>query len=164
MANLLVKTCADFSTTLTTKVAIGATTGTLTSGLDLDGVQLPTGTYGFTVDRNNSAKEHFTATLTGAALTNIQTVTRGTGAGTAGLVRSHRKGAEVIISDHVAIKRIVDVLDGTSPSSVVPTISTGTSAPTTTPGKIGDIFIDTTAHKYYFADGIINSNNWVITN
>lgn len=114
MTQLLVKIAADFSTTLVSKTAVGATSATLTSGLDLDGVQLPTGTYGFTIDRNNAQKEHFTATLTGSALTNIKTVTRGTGVGTSGLVRTHRKGAEVIITDHVALKRMLDVLDGTT--------------------------------------------------
>jgi len=114
MTQLLVKTIADFSTTLTTKTAVGATTGTLNSGLDSGGVQLPTGTYSFTIDRNNSAKEHFTATLTGSALTAIKTVTVGTGVGTSGLLRIHRKGAEVIISDHVAIKRMMNVLDGST--------------------------------------------------
>jgi len=114
MASLLVRTIADYSTTLVSKTAVGATTATLTSGLDADAVQLPTGTYGFTIDRNNSAKEYFTATLTGASLTVIKTVTRGTGVGTDGLLRVHRKGAEVIISDHVAIKRMMNVLDGTT--------------------------------------------------
>lgn len=114
MTQLLVKSVADFSTTLSLKTAIGATTATLTSATDSDGVSLPTGTYGFTVDRDSAAKEHFTATVTGTALTNIKTVTRGTGVGTAGLLREHRKGAEVIITDHVAIKRITDILDGTT--------------------------------------------------
>lgn len=114
MTQLLVKTIADFTTTLTTATAVSATTGTLTSGLDADGVQLPTATYGFTIDRNNAQKEHFTATLTGAALTNIKHVTVGTGVGTSGFTKSHRKGAEVIISDHVSIKRMMDVLDGTT--------------------------------------------------
>lgn len=114
MAQTLVKIIADISTTLTTKVAVGATSATLTSGLDSDGVQIPTGTYGFTIDRNNSQKEYFTATLTGAALTNIENVTRGTGVGTAGFVREHRKGAEVIISDWVSLKRMLNLLDGTT--------------------------------------------------
>lgn len=114
MTQLLTKIIADFSTTLTTKTAVGATTATLTSGLDGDAIQLPTGTYGFTIDRNNANKEYFTATLTGANLTDIKTVTRGTGVGTSGLVRTHRKGAEVIISDWVAMKRMLDILDGTT--------------------------------------------------
>lgn len=114
MTSLLTKIVAQFSTTLTTKVAIGDTTGTLTSGLDIEGVQLPTGTYGFLIDRNNSAKEYFTATLTGSSLTDVKNVTVGTGVGTAGFVNEHRKGAEVIISDYVAIKRMNDILDGTT--------------------------------------------------
>jgi hypothetical protein len=114
MTQLLTKIIADFSTTLTAKTAIGATSATLTSGLDQDGIQLPTATYGFTIDRNNANKEYFTATLTGANLTSIKTVTRGTGVGTSGLTRTHRKGAEVIISDWVAMKRMLDVLDGTT--------------------------------------------------
>lgn len=48
--------------------------------------------------------------------------------------------------------------------AAVPQIFTGTSAPATTPTKIGDIFIDTTAHKLYFSDGVINSSNWIIVN
>jgi hypothetical protein len=140
MTQTLVRVAADISTTLTTKLAVGATTGTLTSGVDADGVQLPTGTYGFTVDRSSSSKEHFTATLTGAALTDIKTVTRGTGLGTAGLLREHRKGAEVIITDWVSLKRVVNLLDGTTSfDSATPlgydgvaTISTGNQFATKT--------------------------------
>ena len=114
MAQTLVKTIADFNTTLALKVAVGATTATLTSATDDDGVILPTGTYIFTVDRKGSTKEYFQCTLTGTALTNITTVARGTSATTAGFARTHRKGAEVIISDFAAIKRITNVLDGTT--------------------------------------------------
>jgi hypothetical protein len=114
MASELVKIAADFSTTLVTKVAVGATTATLTSATDDDGVALPAGTYGFTIDRNSANKEYFTATLSGTSLTNIKTVTRGTGVGTSGFALAHRKGAEVIISDHVALKRMLDLLDGTT--------------------------------------------------
>ncbi len=125
----LVKTIADFSTTLTAKTAVGATTATLTSGLDSDGIQLPTGTYGFTIDRNESTKEFFTATLTGASLTNIEHVTVGTGAGTSGLNNTHRRGAEVIITDHVALKRMMNNLDGTTDfDSTVPLKYDGTAS------------------------------------
>lgn len=114
MASDLVKIIADFSTTLVTKVAVGATTATLTSATDDDGVALPAGTYGFTIDRNSANKEYFTATLSGTSLTDVKTVTRGTGVGTSGFAMAHRKGAEVIISDHVALKRMLDLLDGTT--------------------------------------------------
>lgn len=140
MTQLLIKTIADFSTTLTSKTATGDTTATLTSGLDSDGVQLPTGVYGFTIDRNNTQKEHFTATLTVDALTDIKTVTRGTGVGIAGFIRTHRKGAEIVITDHVALKRMMNVLDGTTSFDSAtplgydgaPTISTGNQFATKT--------------------------------
>lgn len=107
----LVKTVADFSTSIVSKLTVGATTGTLSSNLDLDGVALPNGVYGFTIDRKNSNKEFFTATVTGTALTNIATIARGTGIATSGLLREHRKGAEVIITDFVAIRRMNDILE-----------------------------------------------------
>lgn len=132
MSSLLIKTIADFSTTLSVAMAVGATTGTLTSGLDADGIQLPTGTYGFTIDRGSASKEYITATLTGSSLTSVKHITRGTGVGTSGTTKAHRKGAEVIISDHVAIKRIMDVLDGTTNlDSATPLGYDGTASITT---------------------------------
>lgn len=114
MAQTLVLSIADMSTTLVSKTAVGATSLTLTSATDADGVAIPTGTYGFTIDRKNSSKEHFVATLTGTAITSIQTVTRGTGLGTSGLLRTHRKGAEIIMTDHVVLKRMLRLLNGTT--------------------------------------------------
>lgn len=52
----------------------------------------------------------------------------------------------------------------TGTASGNPAISSGTAAPETTPGKVGDIYVDTTAHKLYFADGTSSSSNWVIAN
>lgn len=114
MTQTLPKIVADFQTTLVSKVAIGDTTATLTTATDDDGVTLPTGTYVLTIDRKNSNKEYIQCTLTGTALTNIKTVTRGTSAVTNGFAFEHRKGAEVIISDYAVIKRILNVLDGTT--------------------------------------------------
>jgi len=45
-----------------------------------------------------------------------------------------------------------------------PTVSTGTAAPNSTPANIGDLYVDTTNHKLYFADGTASSSNWVIAN
>lgn len=111
MSQTLVKLAADFNTTLSLKVAVGDTTATLTSATDDDGVALPTGTYGLTLDRKSSSKEYIQCTLTGTALTAIYSVSR-QGVRTSGFARTHRKGAEVIISDFSALKRINDVLDG----------------------------------------------------
>lgn len=114
MAYTLVKTVPDFQTTLASKVSVGATTATLTTATDDDGVALASGTYAFTIDRKNSNKEYIECTLNGTSLTNIKTIARGTGQSTAGFAKSHRKGAEVIISDFAIIKRLTDLLDGTT--------------------------------------------------
>lgn len=53
----------------------------------------------------------------------------------------------------------------TSPSwQNVPVISSGTAAPATTPTKVGDIYVDTTNKKLYFATGIASSADWTIAN
>ncbi len=121
MSTGLVNIIADFSTSLTASVAIGATTATLTSATDDSGVALPTGTYGFTIDRKNSSKEYIECTLTGTALTAVKTIAIGTGIATSGFAKAHRKGAEVIISDFVAIKRHHDILETGYAGATTPT-------------------------------------------
>lgn len=41
-----------------------------------------------------------------------------------------------------------------------PEISTGTAAPTSTPRKIGDIFVDTSTPNVYIAKGTTSSADW----
>lgn len=113
MTQLLGKITADFETSLAVKMAVGATTGTLQSATDSDGVALPTGRYFLTIDRNNTTKEYISCTLTGTALTAIKTISR-QGVETSGTIREHRVGANVIISDFAHIKKINDLLDGTT--------------------------------------------------
>jgi hypothetical protein len=48
--------------------------------------------------------------------------------------------------------------------SEAPTISTGVLPPTTTPEKVGDMFVDTAAKKIYFAIGTTASTDWQIVN
>lgn len=112
MTQTLGKNCiADFETQLAVKMSVGATTGTLVSATDDDGVALPTGRYFLTIDKGNSKKEYISCTLTGTALTNIKTVTR-QGVETSGAAREHRVGASVIISDFAHLAKINDVLTG----------------------------------------------------
>jgi len=126
------RTVADFETQLSTAISVGATTFSINSGDDDDGVALPTGLYCFTVDNGSSVKEYLMGTLTGTAVTAVQSISR-QGAATTGAVRAHRVGASVIITDFYVIKRIADVLsgddtlDGTSPLSydTQPTLSDG---------------------------------------
>lgn len=49
-------------------------------------------------------------------------------------------------------------------SDTFPTISSGTTAPASTPTKVGDVYLDTTAKKIYFATGISSSADWIIIN
>lgn len=45
-----------------------------------------------------------------------------------------------------------------------PYISNGIIAPTSTPQKIGDMYIDTVLSKVYVATGTTNSSDWKILN
>ncbi len=51
-----------------------------------------------------------------------------------------------------------------APASTAPAISSGGAAPTSTPGKVGDMYVDTSAKKLYFAAGTISSADWIIAN
>lgn len=46
----------------------------------------------------------------------------------------------------------------------VPNITTGSAAPTTTPSRIGNIYVDTTNKKLYMATGHSSSADWIILN
>ena len=107
---------ADFQTSLAGKIAIGGVSGSLLSATDDDGVILPDGRYFFTIDSDNSSKEHISCDLVGTTkeITNIKTVARGTGVETVGTLREHRIGATVTITDFAHIKKINDLLDGTT--------------------------------------------------
>lgn len=113
MASQLAKIIADFQTQLATELAVGGTSATLQSATDDDGVSLPAGRYFFTIDGDNSQKEHIACTLSGTSLTSIKTVSR-QGVETSGVLRKHRVGATVTITDFKHIKAINDLLDGTT--------------------------------------------------
>lgn len=109
----LAKIIADFRTSLATKLSAGASTCTLQSATDDDGVALPSGTYFFTIDGDNSQKEHIVATLSGTSLSAISSISR-QGTQTANALREHRVGASVTITNFAHIKYINDLLDGTT--------------------------------------------------
>ncbi|MBM3204883.1 hypothetical protein FJZ48_02810, partial [Candidatus Uhrbacteria bacterium] len=113
MSSKLAKIVADFRTSLATKIAVGGTSATLQSITDDDLVVLPNGTYFFTLDGDSSKKEHIVCTLTGTALTNIKSVSR-QGVQTVGVVREHRVGASVVITDFAHIRYLNDLLDKTT--------------------------------------------------
>lgn len=104
---------ADFTTSLTTALSIGATTATLLSNIDDDGVTLADGLIYLTLDGANSLKEHIQAIKTGANLTAIFSLSR-QGVLTSGTVRAHRVGATASVTDYGTIKFLVDLLKGTT--------------------------------------------------
>ena len=113
MSTSLAKIIADFSTSITTKISVGGTTVTLLSATDDDSIALPSGRYFFTLDGDNSSKEHFSCDLVSTALTNLKSLSR-QGVETTGAVREHRVGANVVLTNFAHIKFLNDLLDGTT--------------------------------------------------
>lgn len=113
MTQTLATIISDFETSLSTAVSVGQTTATLTSAIDDDGINLPSGVYFFTCDASNSLKEFFKCDLVGTALTNIKSISR-QNAEVTGYVRAHRLGATITITDHAHLRRINNLLDGTT--------------------------------------------------
>ena len=64
-----------------------------------------------------------------------------------------------LLNSHTHDGRETRLVNATSP-----TISSGTSAPTTTPKKIGDIFVKTDTGKVYISAGTSSSSDWKILN
>ena len=139
MATQLGTVLADFTTSLSTALAIGGTSATLQSATDDDAVALPAGRYFFTIDGGNSSKEHISCSLSGTALTSIKSVSR-QGVETSGVVRAHRIGATVMLTDFAHLKYMNDLLAGTTTLNAAiplgydgaPTISTGNQLATKT--------------------------------
>lgn len=113
MSQSLLNIVADFTVQLSSAVAIGDTTATLSSATDDDSVVLPTGLYGFTIDSGQSNKEYVICTLTGTALTSVQSISR-QGVATTGFARAHRRGAKVSITDWAIFSRMLKNLNGTT--------------------------------------------------
>lgn len=113
MAQTLLDILADFTVQLSAPVAIGDTTGNLTSITDDDGNALPNGTYGFTIDGGQSNKEYIVCTLTSTALSDVKSITR-QGVSTTGFSKKHRRGAKVSVTDWAILSRMLNLLDGTT--------------------------------------------------
>ena len=111
----LAKIVADFQTSLATKISVGGTNFTLQSKVDNDDVAIIDGQYYFTIDGDNSQKEYVVGIYDSATgvVSSLINVSR-QGAETAGVVREHRVGAVVTITDFGHIKVISELLDGTT--------------------------------------------------
>ena len=137
---------ADFTTSLATALAVGATTATLQSNVDDDGITLPDGLVYFSLDGSNSSKEHIQAVKTGANLASIYSVSR-QGTLTSGTARAHRLGASVTLTDFATIKYMNDLLKGsTSLDSTAPLKYDGVADMTGDTNKIASVkYVNDTA-------------------
>jgi len=105
---------ADFQTSLASKLVTTETSSmTLVSGTTKDGVTL-NGLYGFTLDEGTSNKEYLVATCVNTACTGL---TRGISAVTgsssvAALIKEHRRGASVKITDHPLLTILSNLMNG----------------------------------------------------
>lgn len=114
MAAIIPKTVASFETTLSAQVIAGDTSLTLTSIVDVDGNNLPSGLYAFTLDGDvEDYKEFCIGTLSGSTLSSVSSISA-QGAATSGLNKYHRRGALVSLTDWVVIGRLVGVSSGAS--------------------------------------------------
>lgn len=103
----LPKIVADFSCILASKLQVAGETAVLSTNVDGDGTTLPDGVYYFTLDADLPTKEYITCTKTGVNLSAIKTVTR-QGVETAGVLRKHRIGALVELTDFATYKSYMD--------------------------------------------------------
>lgn len=114
----LVKIAAKFSTTLAAKIEAADTSMVLSSILSGTGANLPAGVYGFVIDEGTTEEEFVVATI--ATTTTLTSMLRGVShldgvTEITALKKPHRRGSEVKITDHVAIQRIIRIIDGTDP-------------------------------------------------
>lgn len=105
------KVAADFETSLDQAVAENATTATLLSATDEDGVVLASGLYAFTIDNDTDYKEYIVCQLVGTALTSISNISR-QGVVSSGFNNYHRRGASVQITDWAILYRLMANLTG----------------------------------------------------
>lgn len=105
---------SDFETQLSGAIAVGATSFTIASVTDEDGVTLSDGIYCFTIDRDSSdAKEYLVGQLTASTKTVASISSAGRQGGmTANAQRAHRIGANVIISDHSTLSAFSRIFSG----------------------------------------------------
>jgi hypothetical protein len=120
MSNRIPLAYADVELQLSTAIAIGGTSFSVSSANDDDGVALPAGKYCFTLDNGSTNKEYLIGQLNGTDVTAVYNVSR-QGVETSGAVRAHRVGTGCIITDFATIQRVADILrgqvdlDGSSP-------------------------------------------------
>ncbi len=139
MSASIPKTAADFETITAAPIEVGATSFTISSATDEDGVALASGLYAFTLDGDTDYKEFVIGSLSGTTVSSVYHVSVQNVA-TSGTATYHRQGASVAITDWVAIGRLTATArgdagyDSSAPLyyDAAPTFSTGNQIVTKT--------------------------------
>jgi hypothetical protein len=137
MSASIPKTAADFETITAAPIEVGATSFTLSSATDEDGVALASGLYAFTIDGDTDYKEFVIGSLSGTTVSSVYHVSVQNVA-TSGTATYHRQGASVAITDWVAIGRL-------------------------TAAARGDAGYDASAPLYYDAAPTFSTDNQIVT-
>lgn len=111
MTSLIPKAPADVELQISAAIAVAATSFTLTSATDDDGVALAAGLYCFTIDNGKSNKEYLMGSLSGTTVSSVVSVSR-QGVSSSGAAFAHRVGAPVIITNFASIQRSEAALNG----------------------------------------------------
>jgi microcystin-dependent protein len=151
------KIVADFETQLSSAVAVGATSFTLKSATDDDGVALPTGLYYFTVDNGSTQKEYLAGTLTGTSVASVVSVSR-QGVETSGASKKHRVGASVIITDFLTYKKYMDEISVAGAPDASTTTKGVLEVPTTSEVNAGTSVGGTGAKLAVTTDALLASD------
>ena len=78
-------------------------------------------------------------------------------------VRGYSNGKRTTFSN-TGVKKVVNCTDYSRDLDDCPIVDTGTTSPSSTPSKSGDIFVDTTAGNVYIAKGTSSSADWIQVN
>lgn len=113
---LIPKTIANWQTSLASGISSSAASLVAASITTDDGVVVPSGTYGITVDQGTNVQEHMIGTFDGSTTT-FTITTRGVSVidGSTNIPArqfAHRRGASIKMTDHPALIQIDRKLDG----------------------------------------------------
>ena len=154
---------ADFQTALATKITTGGTSTTIQSVIDDDGEYLDNGEYFFTIDGDNSSKEHILCSLDTptSTISSIYSVSRQgkvndttyTYPNTPGVSKEHRVGASVMLTDHGHIKVLRDLMAGAVNLNADTPLSYDDTASITNDNQLATKgYVDTYASSYALVD------------
>jgi hypothetical protein len=110
----MIKTIAKLKTTLAGGISTTSTTMELVSNVSNDNEAIANGLYGFVIDEGNANEEYVIGTLSSLTVTfTVRGVSYEDGKTAINAnKKAHRRGASIKITDHPALRQIIDILNG----------------------------------------------------